>query len=820
MESHTLKVLEFDEVLRRIASFSSWPLGREQVLSLAPLSSIKTLERRQEEVAETARLFGEELFLPLGGIRDIREEVSLASMRAMLNPSQLLDVAQTVVSSRHIKNFLLARSELCPLLSKMADAIPLFPEIEKEVGRCIEEDAQVKDSASQRLQQIRSVIKSAHQRIQDRLSQILRSPTYSKMLQEGIITTREDRYVLAVKQECRSQFPGLVIDQSASGVTVFMEPWLVVELGNDLRQNKLSEKKEVEAILARISALVGESGAEIGRVLEILAHLDMLSAVTRYASEMGCIRPELDRDGHLTLEKARHPLLSGEVVPIDIEVGGLFNILVVTGPNTGGKTVGMKTAGLLSLMALSGLPIPAGPKSRVPLYRNIFADIGDEQSISQNLSTFSSHMTRIIAILAGADRDSLVLLDEIGAGTDPVEGTSLAIAILEHLKRRGARVIASTHYSELKSYAAGTSGIMNAAVEFDVRTLEPTYRLLMGIPGRSCAIEIASRLGLPGEVLNEARSRLPQGTSSVDLLLQQVETEKASAVRSTQQAERARGEADRLTSELSEKLAVLKEEEAVARRRIRMEAGEIVEDARDEVKELVRVMRSSWDLFFSEAKETLRKAQEALEQEEGDSVHPAFKELAKALKNTGSFLESESRDAHRFLKMKEEEIAAKTEPQAPAEKKVPAPGRDYLEGERVLILSHGREGVVMERHPDGIFTVQAGVMKLKVPAEGLAPAPDREAPSQAVEMQISKASNVSQKIDLRGYRADEALAALDKYIDDATLADLHAVQIVHGKGQGILRKVIHQYLESHPSVRDFRLGELNEGGWGVTVVTL
>jgi DNA mismatch repair protein MutS2 len=818
METHTLKVLEFDEVLNRIAAFSSWPMGRDRVLSQSPLDSLEALERRHEEMAETVRIFEEAGFMPMGGIRDIREELSLASMGAVLTPAQLLDTAQTVTSSRNIRNFLLSRQELCPILAEMAASIPLFPEIEKEVGRCIEEDAQVRDSASQRLQQIRAGIKSAHQRIQDRLSQILRSPAYSKMLQEGIITTREDRYVLAVKQEYRSQFPGLVIDQSASGVTVFMEPWQVVELGNDLRQNRLSEKKEVEAILAALSALVGGAAEKLLNVLEILAHLDMLSSDVRYAEGLDCIRPAIGNGGHLVLNRARHPLLRGSVVPVDLEVGGEFGILVITGPNTGGKTVAMKTAGLLSLMALSGLPIPAAENSRVPFFRDIFADIGDEQSISQNLSTFSSHLTRIVSIISRAGRNSLVLLDEIGAGTDPAEGTGLAIAILEHLKRLGADVIVSTHYSELKSYAAKTDGIMNAAVEFDPVTLKPTYRLLMGLPGRSCALEIASRLGLPPEILNEARSRLPRGVSSVDSLLQQVEEEKASALRATVLAERARDEADRLKKEMSEKMNSFRKEEESARLKTRREADEIVEDAREELKELIRIMRASWDGFLSGARETLRKARQTLEDGEMESVLPAVEELEKSIKKTGRLLEEESRDAHRLLRMKEEEIAARTASPAPVERKPGLPPRNFLEGERVMIISHGREGVVLERHPDGAFTVQAGVLRIKVPAEDLDSA--REAPTQAAEMQISKAASISQKLDLRGFRADEALSALDKYLDDAFLADLHSLQIVHGKGQGILRKVVHQYLESHPAVRDFRLGEMNEGGWGVTVVTL
>ncbi len=548
MHTKSLNTLEYPKIIERLAQETAFSASRELALALEPTSDFDEAQRRQAFTAEARRLLDLRPDAGVRGARDIRAQVKAAERGKTLSPAELLDILATTRSSAYVNRLITRLEEGFPLLRGLAVDLPIRPQLEGRIAECISEEGEVMDSASPRLRQLRNEIRTAQQRLQERLGTLVNE--FRTALQEPIITMRSDRYVLPVRAEARGQVRGIVHDQSGSGATVFVEPLVVVEMNNRLRQLQIEEQQEVERILAELSDLVGREAPYLVLAVELLAEIDLCLAKARYASVVRGSAPKLNAAGKLNLRQARHPLLTGRVVPIDFWLGEQARMIVITGPNTGGKTVALKTVGLLSLMAMAGLHIPAEDDSEVPVYHDVFADIGDEQSIEQSLSTFSSHMSRIVDILREATPDSLVLLDELGAGTDPSEGSALARAILTHLLERGVETIATTHYSELKAFAHERAGVQNASVEFDVETLSPTYRLTIGLPGRSNALAIASRLGLPSEIIERGREFLGSAGVEMESLLTNLAEERQVAADERYRLSMERAEAEYQRKEL------------------------------------------------------------------------------------------------------------------------------------------------------------------------------------------------------------------------------------------------------------------------------
>jgi len=616
---------------------------------------------------------------------------------------------------------------------------------------------------------------------------MISSSAYQKYLQEPIITVRGDRHVIPVKQEFRANIPGIVHDQSASGATLFIEPMAIVEMNNDIKKLKLDEENEIERILRELTALVDEKYDSIKTNMEILATLDFIFAKARFSLEFRCTEPRVNSKGIINIKKARHPLLKAEsVVPIDIYMGETFNTLVITGPNTGGKTVTLKTIGLLTLMAQSGLHIPANDYSEVAVFDEVFADIGDEQSIEQSLSTFSSHMTNIVSILEHVTPNSLVLFDELGAGTDPTEGAALAMSILELLHKKNIRTAATTHYSELKIYALTTEGICNASVEFDVATLRPTYRLLIGIPGKSNAFEISRKLGLSEEIIKRAKEFISQDDVKFEDLIRSLEEDKRKAEEERDIASRLKFELEKEKSEMDRRLEKLEAQKDRIIREARNEALEIVRRSKEEAGELIRELQDAIWKENEEKAAMIEKSRMKLRQRENDMEEKIGESLFK--------------------------------------KSGIAPLKDIRIGMAVKIINLDRTGSVLTLpDEDGNLTVQAGIMKINVNVNNLTAAEEeKEKPkrSSGVKVSSAKAMTVASQIDLRGQTLDEALMNVDKYLDDAYLGNLPQVTIIHGKGTGVLRAGIMQLLKSHSHVKSYRSGGFGEGGIGATIVEI
>lgn len=784
MDNKTLKRLEYQKILEQLAAHAGSALGREKALALKPLDDLAEILRRQAEASEGRELLRLDPTAELGGWKDIRSQLQRAGRGAVLEPEELAAVGDTLTAGRLIKSFLQEKQERYPLLGELALGLVSLPELERKIKKAILPGGEVADSASPELAQIRRKLQVTQAQIKDHLEHIIRSPNYQKYLQDPIVTIREGRYVVPVKIEYRSQVPGIVHDQSASGATLFIEPMAVVEKNNDLRRLQAAERQEVLRVLTELSAEVARSVEEIEVSLEALGELDFIMARARYSQSLKAWAPVMEGEASLEIRKGRHPLLKGEVVPVDLRLGSDFDILVITGPNTGGKTVTLKTAGLLVLMAQSGLHVPAEEGTRLGVFRRVFADIGDEQSIEQSLSTFSSHMTNIVDIVKKAGQDSLVLLDELGAGTDPAEGAALAQSILEKLHNAGARTIATTHYSELKNFAYARERVENASVEFDVATLRPTYRLLTGKPGRSNAFEIATRLGLPEDMVARAREFLTDEQIQVGELMSSLE-------KAQQEAEAGREEARRLAEEaaaLKDKRQRMFDELAAKREAILARAGEearvLVKEARAEAEAAVKALREQLAADAARARESaIQEAREklgAIQRKVSRSVPP------KALPG-----------------------------KAPAE---------LRPGEEVFLPKFNQSGYVLSPPgPSGEVQVQVGIIKMNVPLKELrrAEKPKKHQDrSELAGVLLGKAREISTELDLRGEYADEALLRVEKYLDDACLAGLSRVCLIHGKGTGSLRAAIHKQLKGHRRVKSFRMGEHGEGGFGVTVVEL
>lgn len=784
MDSHTLRVLEYVRVLDKLAAHTSNSMGREAALALEPSTYPEIVRRRLQETREAKLLLSQDTGMPLGGIHDIREPVDRAAIGGRLIPRELLDISNTASSSRRLKQFLQKRNEDCPLLSEIAHNIPVFPQIEQKVEESIAETGDVKDTATPELARTRSEMKVAHSRIMEKLNSLLSSEKYKTFIQEPIITLRDGRYCIPVKTENRAILGGIVHDASASGATAFVEPAATVELGNKLRELVIKEEVEVNRILSKLSDLVQKHSDDLRALIGLLANLDVANAKARLAEEMQAVEPALNRNGVSKLYAARHPLLTGHVVPIDVEIGDKFTTLLITGPNTGGKTVSLKTLGLLTLMAQSGLQVPAADDSELAIFDQVYADIGDEQDIQQSLSTFSAHLRNIVRIIETIGDNGLVLLDEIGAGTDPAEGAALAKAILDALKARNARIIATTHYGELKEYAYAHAGVENAAVEFNRETLAPTYRILLGVPGSSHAFYVAERLGLPKPVVEAARSNLSEREATTSELLQQIEESRKKAFEMEREAVEARHAAERLREEYETRVRQIAEVQRTVRREAEEEARSMLRRATEKAENIL---------------DELRKM------DRGARKGPTARQRLTSLK---------------------QEVAADLHiPEAEPVEAPPPGGYGFRRGDRVRVTTLGMDGVLLEDPREGNVAVQIGAMRATLPLDVLRPAarpaasPMKRHDEQAAQISMRKALHISPEITIRAMRVDEALPMLDRYMDDAYAAGLKEARIIHGKGTGALRKFVSDYLREHPAVSAYRLGDETEGGDGATVVT-
>ena len=784
MQERNLRVLDFPKIREMLAEHVITDMGREACLSLEPSSDPERVKYLQEQTEEANTVLAYTGSNPMAYFKDVREYLKLAAVGSTLSAKALLDVAEALKASRVVRAALVTDRENTPILTEVGSRLATNRNLEEEIFSAILSEDEISDHASTDLYNIRRHMRQINDKVREKLNSIIRSSTMQKYLQDAIITMRNDRYVVPVKAECRQFVPGLVHDQSGSGSTLFIEPMSVVEAGNELKQWIIKEKQEIERILADFSARVAPDADLIRNNLIILSEVDCVFAKAMLGREMNAVPPKLNTEGRINLIRARHPLIDPEkVVPSNLWLGGDFTTLIVTGPNTGGKTVTLKTVGLLSLMTQSGLQIPASYGSEMAIFDEVFADIGDEQSIEQSLSTFSSHMTNIVAILGNVTENSLALFDELGAGTDPTEGAALAMSILEHLLKMKVTTLATTHYSELKVFALTTRGVENASVEFNVETLRPTYRLSIGVPGKSNAFEISRKLGLPDFLIADAGDRLTKDQVQFEDVIANAEYHRQVAEKERKLAEQAHIETTRLRDE-AEKL----QREMASRR----------EDEMRKAK--------------AEARKVLMKAQREAEQ------------IITELKKTRAAANVKDHELHELRGRLQKDIDSNSETiQTEGEGEAP---KTVNVGDTVLLVNLGVKGEILTK-PDskGECTVQAGALKLKANLKNMRMAkPDKEKPAKKVKagggMSGVSVRAVERECDVRGMNVEEAILAIDMFIDGAVLNKLHEVNVIHGKGTGVLRAGVQKHLRSHPSVQEFRLGRYGEGEDGVTVITL
>ncbi|MBU5427304.1 endonuclease MutS2 [Tissierella pigra] len=791
MNKRTLKTLEFNKVIDLLLEKAESTLGKDRVKEIEPLTELQDIEYLQRETEEAQSLLIKRGTPPLYGIHSIAPEVKRAEIGGSLSPSGLLKVSDSLRVSRGLKNYIKETKEdkvsNYPIIERLVEDLRVFKHIEDEINNAIVSENDISDNASSTLRSIRRQIISKNDAVKDKLSSIISSQDNKKYLQDSIVTIREGRYVIPVKAENRGNVPGLVHDMSGSGATLFVEPMAVVQLNNELRELELKEREEIERILRELSNLVAEESEGIGNNQKILQELDFIFAKGKLALDMKATRPILNKDGYINIRKGRHPLLNvAKIVPIDVYLGKEFNSLIITGPNTGGKTVTLKTVGLLTLMAQSGLHIPADFNSEIAVFNQVFADIGDEQSIEQSLSTFSSHMVNIVDILDKVEYNSLILFDELGAGTDPTEGAALAMSILDKLLKLNVRTIATTHYSQLKLYALTTEGVRNASVEFDVETLSPTYRLLIGVPGKSNAFEISKRLGLKDNIIDYAKDLISKENIEFEDVLQAMEKDRLAIEANRQEAERYRLEVEKLKEDLAVERDKTKEMRDKILTKAREEARQVLRGAKEEADSIVGELK---DISLEIEKDRARKIQEVQEKLKS-KLNKAEGEVSKNILNVKSN----------------------------------KPPKNLKVGETVEVLTFNQKGTVVEEPDDnGNVKIQVGIMKITSHISTLKRAISQEEEkihNSTKKIMGSKSKDIKTEIDLRGQNLDEAFLELDKYLDDAYIAGLKQIHIIHGKGTGVLRDGIKTYLRSHRHVKTSRIGNYNEGGTGVTVVEI
>lgn len=791
MKEKTLKTLEYYKIVELLVERAESSLGKEKAKELKPSTDIDEIERLQIETEEAYSLLIKRGNPPLYGIHNIAPDVRRAKIGGVLTPDRLLKIADLLRVSRALKNYLREskddKASSYPIIEGLIGNLEVFKHIEDEIDNAIVSENEISDNASPTLRSIRKQIASKNEAIRGKLNEIVNSPNYRKYLQDNIVTIRDGRFVIPVKAENRVNVPGLVHDMSGSGATLFIEPMAVVQLNNELRELELKEREEIERILKTLSELVAEEAEGIINNQKILQELDFIFAKGKLAMDMMATRPILNTRGYINIKKGRHPLLKVEkVVPIDVYLGKDFNTLIITGPNTGGKTVTLKTVGLLTLMAQSGLHIPADFNSEIAVFNQVFADIGDEQSIEQSLSTFSSHMVNIVDILENLEYNSLILFDELGAGTDPTEGAALAMAILDYLLKLNVRTIATTHYSQLKMYALTTKGVKNASVEFDVETLSPTYRLLIGVPGKSNAFEISKRLGLKEDIINYARTLISKENIEFEDVLQAIEKDRIAIEENRAEAERYRLEVEKLKEDLAREKEKTREMREKILQKAKEEARNILKQAKEEADNIVKELRVISEEIEKDRIKRIQEAQEKLKKK---------LEKAEAEVSSGIF-NIKSNDPPKNLKV----------------------------GETVEVLPYNQLGTVLEE-PDenGNVKVQVGIMKITAHISTLRRSQKEEearAKSSIKNIIGSKTKDIKTEIDLRGKNLDEAFLELDKYLDDVYISGVKEISIIHGKGTGVLRDGIQKYLKSHKYVKSFRLGKYGEGGDGVTIVEM
>ncbi len=785
----SLNILELPIVLDMLAAEAVTEGGKEACLKLRPSADRLEVKNRLSETSAAKNMMVVRGSPSLSGIKDIRPSLSRADLGGSLNTIELLNIARVLQCARLVKGYTSDDKLGKSCIDHLFAALHANRFLEEKITGSIVGEDEIADSASSELANIRRKIRAASARVRDCLQKIISSPSYAKVLQEPIITMRSDRFVVPVKAECKGAVPGLVHDISASGATLFIEPMAAVKANNELRELTAKEKTEIERILSELSADCASHAEDIASDYSYLITLDGIFARAKLSYKLNGIEPELREKG-VVLHRARHPLLpKDKAVPISLELGDDFDTLIITGPNTGGKTVTLKTIGLLNVMAQCGLHIPADDGSGVPVYRHVLADIGDEQSIEQNLSTFSAHMTNIVHILNECDSNSLLLFDELGAGTDPTEGAALAIAVIEHARKMGAMVAATTHYAELKVYATNENGIQNASCEFDVETLSPTYRLLVGVPGKSNAFAISERLGLSKDIIDDAKARIGVQNESFEATIEKLEQTRALLERDRAEAAKKLREAE----DNAKKAAFLRAELSV-----RLEKAD--EKARREAERIIAEARETAESTFAELDDMRRRINE---DEQAQEVNSARSELRRRLN------ESQGR-----LKARE--------PEKPKEEKKSA--RDVRPGDTVEIKSMGVKAEVIDINPDGTLNLRAGIMNVKLKPDEvyLIEGHAAKQKKQSVTLAGSSAPRaaVSHEIDLRGMESIEAVNAAEQYIDSAVMGKLKTVTIIHGKGTGALRAAVQQMLKRNKAVKSFRLGRFGEGESGVTIVEL
>ena len=790
MTERSLRVLEFHKIRAELSKYCVSDMGREKCEALVPTNRIADVRRMQQETEEARVVLTYLGGTPMIPFADVRASLHLAEIGSALSPRALLDIAACLRAARAARDALVTDRDNTPMLTANASRLSTNRTLEQAIGDAILSEEEIADRASPELFTIRRKMRSCNERVRERLNGMIHSPTTQKYLQEAIITMRADRYVLPVKQEYRGMVPGIVHDQSATGATIFVEPMAVVEIGNELKQLIASEKAEIDRILRALSAQVAPDAAAIADNLAILAQLDFAFAKASLAREMMACEPKVNDEGRIDIRRGRHPLIDPQkVVPLDIRLGADFTTLIITGPNTGGKTVTLKTTGLFTLMAQSGLQVPAEHGTELAVFDDVFADIGDEQSIEQSLSTFSGHMTNIVSILTQVTPDSLVLFDELGAGTDPTEGAALAQAILSTLLDMHTRTVATTHYSELQEYALTTENVENASVEFDVTTLRPTYRLSIGIPGKSNAFEISRKLGLPEFVIGKAKELLSKEQVRFEDVIANAEYHRQVAEKERQIAEEA-----------SREMVAIRNQAEAERKKLEEQRERSIKKAKEEAKRIVENARRESDAIIAEL---------------------------RAMKKAGGAQEHEIQRVRKQVDTAQEALADKPEEAAG---EVP---KSVKVGDMVHIASMDVDATVMSL-PDakGYLQLKVGMMKMRAQMSDLRTLSltqklikkeqkkqehKRAMREQRVDVMTRP---VRQELDVRGMALDEAIPEVQKFLDDAMLSSLGEVSIIHGNGTGILRAGIQDCLRRHPCVSSFRLGRYGEGETGVTIVSL
>lgn len=797
MNEKTLHKLEFHKILALVSKFAITEEGKKQTLHLMPQTELKEVQKLQDETSDALLMSIKNGRLPLSPIKSITPVLKRIEIGTILNGKELLLIRNILRMTRRTKSYYqdaLHKGEIYPHLNQYFECLTLYNQIENEISRCIVTEDEISDTATPDLARIRKQKVQLSNQIRENLQHIIRSSAYQDMIQDPIITLRQDRYCIPIKVEYKSQFKGIVHDQSATGSTLFIEPMTVITIGNELKSLEVEEQTEIEKILISLTELIMPYTNIIYTNYQMIITLDTIFARSEFSLSYDCHKPKLNNQGIIEFKRARHPLLDKDkVVPIDVRLGKDFTTLLITGPNTGGKTVTLKILGLFSLMVSVGLHIPVKEDSEAAVFDGVYADLGDEQSIEQSLSTFSSHMTNVISILENMTLNSLILLDELGSGTDPIEGAALAMSILEHLRKQQICTVATTHYSELKLYALSTEGVENASCEFDIKSLKPTYRLLLGIPGKSNAFAISMKLGLPQFLIDEAKIYLEKENVKMEDILVDLEQNKRIAEIESERAKTYREESERLREEIQKERKKLDKAKKKIMERAELKAKALLQETEEEANRVLKEVRAA-----------ARNAQVIINEQS----------LQAAKQNLNETIQKQTKRANKVTNKKK------------------GPSLTHVEiGEEVYVLSFMQNGIVTKL-PDknGIVEVQMGIMPIKVKlsdlqhsdknSESVETTKQKPQKKSQISYSIQKTQRISTELDIRGLMVDEAWSIVDKYLDDAYLAGLNQVTIIHGKGTGALRTGIMDYLRKHPHVQSYRAGTFGEGEMGVTIVTI